>query len=106
MDSTTIHVFDDSAKPGEIIGSSQPAELAQPSPVFTSEQVVQVLFAYFDGLGSEVMSGDIWALVDHKAYKTVVERQGMPAEQFEAIVARIKAARQQLRRGNPMHSMF
>lgn len=72
---------------------------------FSSTEVIGVLLALLDGLSSNVLSGDVWALSILQAQARAREF-GVADEAFAAIMQRVIAAQQQNRRGNPMAAMF
>lgn len=64
------------------------------------------LFALVEALSYEVMSGDLWWLANHSARKNAIEKYGISEEAYDAVMEKVEKARKQVRKGNPMHTMF
>jgi uncharacterized tellurite resistance protein B-like protein len=74
---------------------------------FTSEKEATIaLFALVEALSFEVLSGDVWWLANHSAKKKAVETYGISEESYEAVMKKLEDARKQVRKGNPLHTMF
>ncbi len=65
-----------------------------------------VLFALVEALSREVMSSDVWWLANHSAKQRAIQKYGISEEVYDEVMEKIEKARQQVRKTNPMHTMF
>ena len=78
----------------------------KPSSEYSEQEVIRVLLTFLDGLSANVLSPDVWWLVEHAARGQLVESGNMSEETFTAIAERIQRFRKLRGQSNPMHSMF
>jgi hypothetical protein len=72
----------------------------------TDKETISVLLALFEGLSSNVLSGDVWWLSIHQAKHISIEQFGISEEVFEEVMKRFNEVRVANGRRNPMSSMF
>ena len=89
----------------DIVVSSNIVEKADNRLPFKEEATI-ALFALVEALSREVMSSDVWWLANHSARKSAVDKYGISVEAYDEVMVRLEKARKEVRKSNPMHSMF
>lgn len=88
-------------------GSTDVVDPSQNKISFVNEREATIaLFALVEALSFEVLSGDVWWLANHSAKKKAVETYGISEESYDSVMKRLEEARKQVRKGNPLHTMF